>query len=89
VDPVARQELHVSHTCPTRLIGTERLVVMLLYGAGLRLEECLELRVKDVDFDRHQIIVRQGKGRKDRVTMLPSAAREALSEHLADVRRVH
>ena len=72
-----------------QLTGTERLVVMLLYGAGLRLEECLDLRVKDLDFDRHQITVRQGKGRKDRATMLPSAARGPLTEHLADVRRLH
>jgi integron integrase len=62
---------------------------MLLYGAGLRLEECLELRVKDLDFDRQQIVVRQGKGRKDRVTMLPAAAREALTAHLARVRQMH
>jgi integrase len=61
----------------TRLTGTERLLVMLLYGAGLRLEECLDLRVKDLDFDRQQIVVRQGKGRKDRVTMLPAAVKEA------------
>ena len=73
----------------TQLTGTERLVVMLLYGAGLRLEECLELRVKDVDFDRCQITVRQGKGRKDRVSVLPAAARGPLHEHLADVRRLH
>jgi len=73
----------------TPLTGTERLVVMLLYGAGLRLEECLDLRVKDLDFDRQQIVVRQGKGRKDRVTMLPAAAREALTAHLARVRRMH
>ena len=72
-----------------QLTGTERLVVMLLYGAGLRLEECLELRVKDLDFDRQQITVRQGKGRKDRVTMLPAAARAPLTEHLAGVRRLH
>ena len=72
-----------------RLTGTMRLVVMLLYGSGVRLEECLDLRVKDLDFDRHQIVVRQGKGRKDRVTMLPSAAREALTAHVADVRRIH
>ena len=72
-----------------QLTGTERLIVMLLYGSGLRLEECLDLRVKDLDFDRHQIIVRQGKGQKDRVTMLPAAAREALTRHLADVRRLH
>jgi len=62
---------------------------MLLYGTGLRLEECLDLRVKDLDFDRHQIIVRQGKGQKDRVTMLPLAARETLTGHLAEVRRLH
>ena len=53
------------------------------------LEECVDLRVKDLDFDRQQIIVRQGKGRNDRVTMLPSAAREALTKHLEDVRRIH
>jgi len=62
---------------------------MLLYGSGVRLEECLELRVKDLDFDRHQIIVRQGKGQKDRVTMLPAAITETLTRHLADVRRLH
>ena len=72
-----------------RLTGTERLIVMLLYGAGLRLEECLELRVKDLDFERQQITVRQGKGRKDRVTMLPAAATEALRSQLGEVRRIH
>ncbi|MBI3263826.1 MAG: integron integrase [Acidobacteria bacterium] len=72
-----------------QLTGTERLIVMLLYGSGVRLEECLELRVKDLDFDRHQIIVRQGKGQKDRVTMLPAAVRETLTGHLAEVRRLH
>lgn len=72
-----------------QLSGTERLIVMLLYGSGVRLEECLDLRVKDLDFDRHQIVVRQGKGRKDRMTMLPAAARETLTGHLADVRRLH
>lgn len=72
-----------------RLTGTERLIVMVLYGSGVRLEECLGLRVKDLDFDRHQIIVRQGKGQKDRATMLPAAAREGLTRHLADVRRLH
>ena len=72
-----------------QVTGTERLIVMVLYGSGVRLEECLDLRVKDLDFDRHQIIVRQGKGRKDRATMLPTAAREGLARHLADVRRLH
>ena len=72
-----------------QLTGTERLVVVLLYGWGVRLEECLELRVKDLDFERRQIVVRHGKGGKDRVTVLPDAAREALVAHLADVRRIH
>lgn len=72
-----------------QLTGRERLMVMLLYGSGLRLDECLELRVKDLDFDRRQIIVRQGKGQKDRVTMLPAAAEAALKGHLADVRWLH
>jgi len=71
------------------LVGVAHLCVMLLYGSGLRLEECLTLRVKDFDFDRHQIIVRQGKGQKDRTTMLPASAREPLSRHLADVQRLH
>ena len=71
------------------LTGTMRLMVMLLYGTGVRIEECVDLRVKDLDFERQQIIVRQGKGGKDRVTMLPSVAREALTKHLEDVRRIH
>lgn len=59
-----------------RLDGVCRLVVSLLYGAGLRLQECLELRVKDIDFDRRAIVVRRGKGQKDRRTMLPDCVRE-------------
>lgn len=72
-----------------QLTGTERLIVMVLYGSGVRLEECLNLRVKDLDFDRHQIVVRQGKGQKDRVTMLPAAVGEMLTGHLAAVHRLH
>lgn len=71
------------------LDGVPRLVTTLLYGAGLRLQECLELRVKDVDFERREVTVRRGKGQKDRRVMLPEAVRQALVEHLADVRRVH
>jgi integrase len=69
--------------------GTMWMVVALLYGAGLRLQECLELRVKDLDFDRHEIVVRRGKGQKDRRTMLPVAVEERLQGHLRDVRRQH
>jgi integron integrase len=71
------------------LEGTMWIIGMLLYGAGLRLEECLTLRVKDIDFDRHQITVRRGKGHKDRTTMLPAAVIDPLCKHLADVRRLH
>jgi len=71
------------------LDGTARLVASLLYGAGLRLLEGLRLRVKDLDFERNEITVRDGKGRKDRVTLLPAAAREPLRRHLERVRRLH
>jgi integron integrase len=72
-----------------RLSGVVWLVVALLYGAGLRITECLELRVKDVDFDRRQITVRRGKGRKDRRAVLPALVTTKLSEHLESVRRRH
>src|SRR5512145_382866 len=70
-----------------RLDGVPRLMALLLYGAGLRLLECCRLRVKDVDFARNQILIRDGKGGKDRVTMLPRAVRESLARHLARVRQ--
>lgn len=73
----------------SRLEGTNRLIGLLLYGAGLRLLECLRLRVKDIDFSRHQIDVRDGKGRKNRVTMLPTSLAEPLKAHLAQVRQLH
>jgi integron integrase len=72
-----------------QLTGTTWMIVALLYGAGLRIQDCLELRVKDVDFDRNQIVVRRGKGQKDRVTMLPVAVRERLRAHLSEVRQQH
>jgi integron integrase len=69
--------------------GVPRLVVMLLYGAGLRLQESLELRIKDLDFERHEITVRRGKGQKDRRVMLPDAVCPSLQFHLDTVRRQH
>jgi integron integrase len=72
-----------------QLRGTHRLIALLLYGAGLRLMECLTLRVKDLDFERGEIRVRRGKGGKDRVTMLPGIAQAALERHLGRVRALH
>lgn len=71
------------------LDGSMWLIVALLYGAGLRLLECLGLRVKDVDFNRSQIVVRQGKGRKDRAVPLPALVVTPLRRHLAAVRQRH
>jgi len=71
------------------LDGVAWIMAMLLYGAGLRLMECLRLRVKDVEFSRNEIVVREGKGSKDRVTMLPGAVQEPLQVHLRRVRETH
>jgi hypothetical protein len=71
-----------------RLNGAPRLMALLLYGAGLRLLECC-LRVKDVDFATNQIVIRHGKGGKDRVTMLPAAVKAALIAHLERARKQH
>jgi len=71
------------------LDGQAWLVVALLYGGGLRLLEALELRVKDIDVARGEITVRQGKGRKDRRTMLPASVRDRLAQHLDAVQRQH
>ena len=71
------------------LDSTPRLVALVLYGAGVRLLEGLQLRVKDLDLDQRQLTVRAGKGAKDRVTMLPDAAAAPLARHLARVRALH
>ena len=70
------------------LTGVPRLVALLLYGSGLRLLEAVSLRVKDLDFDRGQVVVRAAKGAKDRVTVLPRALEEPLRAHLDRVRRL-
>jgi integron integrase len=71
------------------LSGTHRLMAGLLYGSGLRLMECVRLRVKDIDFGYAQIAVRDGKGGKDRVTMLPVNLAQPLQRHLAKVKAQH
>jgi integron integrase len=71
------------------LQGAARLVVLLLYGSGLRLNECLCLRVKDLDFQYGQVTVHDGKGRKSRLTMLPEQLKIPLLQHLETVRRTH
>ncbi|MEX2555882.1 MAG: integron integrase [Actinomycetota bacterium] len=71
------------------LEGVPLLVCKILYGAGLRLTEGLSLRVKDLDFGRQEFLVRDGKGAKDRVTMLPEALRGPLEQHLRVIRRQH
>jgi integron integrase len=72
-----------------RLWGTQQLMAQLLYGSGLRLMECVHLRVKDLDFAQRQIIVRDGKGQKDRVTMLPASLIQPLQAHLVRVKALH
>jgi integron integrase len=69
--------------------GTPRLMALLLYGAGLRLLECARLRVKDVDFARHRLIVRGGKGDKDRMVPLPAVVAGDLTRHLEAIKRQH
>ena len=71
------------------LDGLDWLMASLLYGSGLRLMECIRLRVKDLDFARGELTVRQGKGGKDRRTMLPARLRDPLQAQLREVRRVH
>jgi integron integrase len=73
----------------SKLDGTPRLMAGLLYGSGLRLLECARLREQDIDFAMNQIIVRDGKGAKDRVTVLPAVAKEPLTRHLLAVKRQH
>jgi integron integrase len=82
-DEVAR----ILHAMPTG--SMRRLMVELLYGAGLRLMECCTLRIRDVDFDRRQIVVRGGKGDRDRIVMLPARSVGALVEQARRVRQIH
>ena len=83
---LTRQEVRSIFGC---LDGSDWIMAMLLYGAGLRLMECLRLRVKDIDFTSNEIVVRAGKGDKDRHTMLPAAVKEPLAKHLDLIKRQH
>ncbi len=83
---LTRQEVH---DVLAALDGVSWIMGLLLYGSGLRLMECLRLRVQDVDFGRGEVLVRGGKGDKDRVTMLPSAVVPRLSPHLERVCKLH
>ena len=86
--PVVLSRDEVS-TVLKQLTGTIWIIAVILYGAGLRIQDCLALRVKDIDFDRHQIVLRRGKGQKDVRTMLPVAVRDRLRAHLEAVKRQH
>ncbi len=76
-------------TIMSQMTGTHLLIANLLYGAGLRLMDALRLRVKDIDFAANTIMVRAGKGAKDRVTVLPESVKPALGEHLRRVWHLH
>jgi integron integrase len=73
----------------SKMWGTCRLMAQLVYGSGIRLNECVQLRVQDLDFDQKRLLVRSGKGAKDRSTLLPQSLYEPLKKHLARVRELH
>lgn len=73
----------------TNLSGDKRLMAALMYGTGIRLMECLRLRVQDIDFSMNEVVVRDGKGGNDRITMLPESLKAPLREHLNQVKKLH
>lgn len=77
-----------THAVLAQMEGVPRLATTLMYGTGMRLMECIRLRIKDVDFALNQILIRDGKGRKDRRTMLPESLREPLTMHLETVKAI-
>lgn len=73
----------------THMSGTHGLAAGIIYGAGLRLQECLMLRIKDIDFERGCITVRAGKGDKDRQTLLPDNLKTHIKNHIREIRKIH
>ena len=73
----------------SEMSGVNELMARLIYGCGLRLQECLQLRIKDVDFEQSLVIIHSGKGDKDRRTMLPEAVREELIKHINEIRVIY
>jgi len=86
--PVVMSQQEVKATID-RMNGTTRLMAELIYGTGLRINECMTLRVKDIDFDLHSITVRAAKGNKDRVTLLPESLIPLLRSHLLKIAQLH
>ena len=84
-----RGELHILLRIDGGKGSFKWLMASLLYGSGLRLMECVRLRIKDIDFEMNQITVRSGKGNKDRITMLPEKLKESLQQHLNKVKALH
>ncbi|MCP4935021.1 MAG: integron integrase, partial [bacterium] len=78
----------VKHLLKT-MSGRSQLIAALMYGTGMRIMECVRLRVQDIDFDYQQITVRQGKGAKDRVVPLPAKLTPKIQSHLAEVKAIH
>lgn len=72
-----------------QLSGISKLMAMVIYGGGLRLQECLQLRIKDIDIEQDILIVRSGKGDKVRRTVLPEAIKDDLIKHLSEIRSVY
>ena len=87
--PVVLSQAEVRRVLIAVKPGTTSLMARLLYGTGMRLMECVRLRVKDVELEQNQIVVRDGKGFKDRVTMLPMSLKPELEQHLLRVRLLH
>jgi integron integrase len=87
--PACRHDRDEVKAVLTNLTGDKWLIASLLYGAGLRLMECLHLRVQDIDFSRNEILVRDGKGAKDRITMLPASLKAPLKQHRKTVKAIH